>query len=49
MSNYDERFLVCNKRKCAKMLISFQMDYPTFEAKAAENSIKLINCMIKNY
>ena len=26
-----------------------QMDYPTFEAKAAENSIKLINCMIKNY
>ena len=28
---------------------SAEMDYPTFEAKAAENSIKLINCMIKNY
>lgn len=26
-----------------------QMYYPTFEAKAAENSIKLINYMVKNY
>lgn len=26
-----------------------EMDYPTFEAKAAQNSIKLINEMIKNY
>lgn len=26
-----------------------EMDYPTFEKKAAENSIKLINEMIKNY